>query len=571
MNPTLLTRLLPFLAWPRPAWPAARNDLLAGIAVSLLVIPQSLAYAELAGVPAYYGLYAALIPSVVGVLLGSSAILSTGPVALTSLLTAASVGQISAPGSDDFIANVMLLALISGVFQVLLGLARAGIFLNLLSHPVLVGFINAAALVIAMSQLPALTGIAVSQEGGVVLSTWRLLMHVDRVHWTTLAFGLLALALLVAFKRIAPRKPGVLVMVVILTLLSQATDFAAHGGAIVGAVPAGLPGLSVPAVSWPTAMTLVPAAFVIALVSFMEAMSSCKVIAIKTRTRWNENQELIGQGLAKIAAAFCHSMPVSGSFSRSALNLASHARTGWSSIYAAGFVLLTLAFFTPLLHHLPRPALAAMILLAVFNLVDLPAMRNAWRTQRDDGLAVGLTFAATLAFAPNIQNGILIGIGFSLGAFIYRRMLPLVAVHQLGADCVLRDFSLPEGGRPGNDAVGVLRFDAALFFANASFFEEAVNRLEIERPGLQTIVILAKGINLIDATGVEMLRRLTQDLRVSGIALVFSSMKPQVFEVVERTGLADEIGRENFFDTDEAAFKAVLGRLPAVAVPVPIG
>ena len=571
MQQAALTRFAPFLGWQRPAWPQARDDLLAGIAVSLLVIPQSLAYAELAGVPAYYGLYAALIPSVVGVLFGSSAILSTGPVALTSLLTAASVGQISAPGSEAFIANVMLLALLSGVLQVVLGLARAGILLNLLSHPVLVGFINAAAIVIAMSQLPALTGISVSQSGGVLLSTGRLLMHAGDVHWMTLGFGLLALALLIVFRRYAARKPGVLAMVVVLTVLSQATDFAAHGGSIVGAVPAGLPGLSVPAMSWPTVVTLVPAAFVIALVSFMEAMSSCKVIAIKTRTRWDENQELIGQGLAKVAAAFCHSMPVSGSFSRSALNLASHARSGWSSLYAAAFVLATLAFFTPLLHHLPRPALAAMILLAVFNLIDLEGMRSAWRAQRDDGIAVGLTFAATLAFAPNIQNGILVGIVFSLGAFIYRRMLPLVAVHQLGADGVLRDFAMADERGPARGVVGVLRFDAALFFANASFFEEAVSRLEIERPGLTTIVIQAKGINLIDATGIETLRRLTQDLRASGIEMIFSSMKQQVFDVVERTGLADEIGRDNFFASDEAALEAARGRASVRNLPAAAG
>ena len=571
MQTAALKRFMPFLGWRRPAWPEARDDLFAGIAVSLLVIPQSLAYAELAGVPAYFGLYAALIPPVVGVLFGSSAILSTGPVALTSLLTAASVGQISAPGSEAFVANVMLLALLSGVFQIALGLARAGILLNLLSHPVLVGFINAAAIVIAMSQLPALTGISVGHAGGVLLSTWRLLMNVGSVHWMTLAFGVLALALLIVFRRFAPRKPGVLAMVVVLTILSQALNFADHGGAIVGAVPAGLPGLSVPAMSWPTLVTLVPAAFVIALVSFMEAMSSCKVIAIKTRTRWDENQELIGQGLAKVAAAFCHSMPVSGSFSRSALNLASHAKTGWSSLYTAAFVLATLAFFTPLLHHLPKPALAAMIVLAVFNLVDLEGMRNAWRAQRDDGIAVGLTFASTLAFAPNIQNGILVGIVFSLGAFIYRRMLPLVAVHQLGADGVLRDFAMADAGPAAGGVAAVLRFDAALFFANASFFEEAVSRLEVERPGLTTIVIQARGINLIDATGVEMLRRLTQDLRDSGIGMIFSSMKQQVFDVVERTGLADEIGRENFFASDEAALEAAIGRAARMSPPAGAG
>lgn len=566
MKPTLLTRFFPFLEWPRPTRQSLRDDLLAGLTVSLLVIPQSLAYAQLAGVPAYFGLYAALIPPIVGALFGSSFILSTGPVALTSLLTAASVGQISAPGSAEFIANVMLLALLSGVFQIAFGLARAGILLNLLSHPVLVGFINAAALVIALSQLPALTGIAVAQDGGVLLSTWRLLMHADAVHGMTLAFGTLALGLLLLFRRIAPRQPGVLAMVVVLTLLSQTTGFAAAGGAIVGPVPAGLPALSVPSTSWPATMTLLPAAFVIALVSFMEAMSSCKVIAIKTRTRWDENQELIGQGLAKVAAAFFHSMPVSGSFSRSALNLASHAKTGWSALFGAGFVLLTLAFFTPLLYYLPKPALAAMIMLAVFNLIDVQAFRNAWRAQRDDGIAVTLTFVATLVFAPDIQNGILAGIVFSLGAFIYRRMLPRVTLHPLGEDGVLRKVGSRDHGRPTCDAVGVLRFDAALFFANASFFEAAVARLEIEHPELKVIIVLASGINLLDATGVETLRRLNRNLREGGIALVLSGVKPQVLEVIERTGLYDEIGRTNFFDADDTAFKEVLGRLATQSV-----
>jgi SulP family sulfate permease len=559
-----VARLLPFLDWQRPTALAMRHDFLAGLTVSLLVIPQSLAYAQLAGVPAHYGLYAAFIPSIVGVLFGSSAILSTGPVALTSLLAAASVGQISAPGSDAFIANVMLLALLSGLFQIALGLARAGVLLNLLSHPVLVGFINAAAVVIALSQLPALTGVVLPPSASVLAATADLVLRAGSRHDLTVVLGLLAIALLVGFKRLAPRLPGVLIMVIVLTALSFGTGFAASGGAIVGDIPAGMPGLSVPAVSWQATVALVPASFVIALVSFMEAMSSCKVIAIKTRTRWDENQELIGQGLAKVAAAFCHSMPVSGSFSRSALNLASHARTGYSSLFAAAFVLLTLAFFTPLVYHLPKPALAAMIVLAVFNLIDLQAMRNAWRASRDDGIAALLTFVATLAFAPNIQNGILAGITFSLGAFIYRRMLPRLTVQGLGEDGVPRDFDT-QGVGSTTERVGVLRFDAALFFANASFFQDAVLRMERERPGLQYVVVPAHGINLLDATAVEMLRDLVGQLRECGITLVFSQAKQQFLDVADRTGLSEVIGRENFFGADEAAFRAVLARVAADA------
>jgi SulP family sulfate permease len=565
MIPTLLQRFFPFLGWSRPTRQTLRGDLFAGVTVSLLVIPQSLAYAQLAGVPAHYGLYAALVPALVGVLFGSSALLSTGPVALTSLLTAASVGQIAPAGTEDFIASVMLLALLSGLFQIALGVARAGILLNLLSHPVLVGFINAAAVVITLSQLPALTGISVPQDGGVLLATWHLLGRLNATHRTTLVFALLALTILILFRRFAPAWPGVLIMVAALTLLSFVTDFAAAGGAIVGRIPAGLPGLSIPAMSWDAAVALVPAAFVISLVSFMEAMSSCKVIAFKTRTRWDENQELIGQGLAKVAAAFCHSMPVSGSFSRSALNLASHARTGYASLFTTAFVLLALVAFTPLLHHLPKPALGAIIVMALFNLIDVPGMRNAWRASTDDGAAATLTFVATLGFAPHIQNGILAGIVFSLGAFIYRRMQPQFAVQAL-RDGVLSDMAPNDAQRPG-ETVGVLRFDAALFFANASFFEAEVLKLQRENASLRYIVVLAHGINLLDASGVEILRSLVHHLRESGITLIISNAKRQFLDVAERTGLADQIGRENFFDRDELAFARVCEPFPASDSP----
>jgi len=481
---------------------------------------------------------------------------------LTSLLTAASVGHIAAPGTEQFISYVTLLALLSGLFQIGLGLARAGVLLNLLSHPVLMGFINAAAMIIALSQLPALSGIIVPQTDHFLVDIWHVLTTLDTLHGMSLLFGLLALVLLQAFRRFAPRLPGVLIMVAILTGLSYATGFAVHGGSVVGEIPRGMPSISVPAMSWRAITALLPAAFVIALISFMEAMSSCKVIAIKTRTRWDENQELIGQGLAKVAAAFCHSMPVSGSFSRSALNLASRAKSGASSLIAAGFVLLTLLYFTPLLYHLPKPALAAMIVLAVSNLIDFSALRHAWQAGRDDGFAAALTFVATLGFAPNIQNGILTGIMFSLGAFIYRRMLPRIVSLGMDGDGVLRDGSYH--GLPSlHRKVAALRFDATLFFANVSFFEDAILKLERENPELESILVVASGINHVDASAVEMLRRLVERLRECGVTLAFSSAKRQFIEVVERTGLADEIGRVNIFTSDDAALKELFRRADA--------
>ncbi len=552
-------RFLPFLDWPRPTRASLRADLAAGLAVGLLVIPQSLAYAQLAGIPAHHGLYAAFIPAIVGVLFGSSALLATGPVALTSMLTATSVGLLTAPGSPEFVAYVMLVALLSGLIQIGLGLARAGILLNLLSHPVLVGFINAAAIVIAVSQLPAMTGIAVPRDDSTLAAVGHVLANGEHAHLPSLGMGMLALLLLLGLKRWAPRQPGLLIMVAGLTVLSYFVGYERGGGAVIGDIPRGVPGLSVPAMNWQALIALIPAAFIISLVSFMEAMSSCKVIADKTRRPWNENQELIGQGLAKLAAAFCNAMPVSGSFSRSAMNLASGARSGWSSLVSAALVLLALLLLTSLLHHLPKPALAAMIVLAVAGLINWPAMRLAWLASRDDGIAAGLTFVATIAFAPNIQNGILAGILFSLGAFIFRRMKPRIAVQSLGLDGVFRDIGT-EGAELRHGRVVALRFDAALFFVNASFFEEAVHGLEQDNPELECIVVFADGINILDASGVEMLRDLIRHLREQHITLVISNAKPQFVEVAERTGLMPLLGRENVFASHDDALTAVSER-----------
>ena len=555
MRARLSERLLPFLAWPRPDGKTLARDLVAGLTVSLLAVPQSMAYAQLAGVPAYYGLYGAFLPTLIGALFGSSALLSTGPVALTSLLTAASVAQVATPGSATYFASVTLLALLSGVMQVALGLARAGVLLSLLSHPVLVGFINAAALVIILSQLPALTGISLAPTGSLLVDAARLFTHLDALHPTSTLLGALAMVMLLALKRLSPRFPGVLIMVVALTVLSRAIDFGAGGGQIVGTIPTGLPGLSMPSMDWTAAVALMPAAGVIALVSFTEAMSSCKLIALRTRTRWDENQELIGQGLAKVTAAFCQSMPVSGSFSRSALNLASHAHSGLSSVFAAGFVLLTLLFLTPLLFHLPKPALAAMIVVAVANLIDVKALRSAWRASRDDGVAAILTFAATLLFAPQIHNGILVGVLFSLGAFIYRRMVPRIvelgrhedgSLHDLGAERV----------QPLGEHMAALRLDAALFFANVGYFEDAVLKIARDHPKVERILVVASGINHLDASAVEMLRALALHLRGHGISLEFCGVKTQVLGVMERTGLVDEIGRERFYASDASALAA---------------
>lgn len=558
-----LKRLLPFMAWlPNVNRHTLRVDVPAGITVALVAIPQSLAYAQLAGLPPYYGLYAALIPTVVGALFGSSAQLSTGPVALTSLLTAASIAPLAASGGEQYVQYAVAVALLSGLFQVAFGVLRLGVLMNLLSHPVLMGFVNAAALLIGLSQLASLLGLPAPATGHVLTDAWQTLASMDSSHVPSLAFSACAIGILLAFRRFAPRWPGVLVTVAILTAASYLLDYAGRGGRIVGDIPHGLPGFGLPSTPWDTWIELLPAAFAIAVISFMEAMSSAKIAAVKTASRWNENQELIGQGLAKIAAAFSQTMPVSGSFSRSALNLASNAATAMSSLISALCVLLALLFLTPLLRHLPVPVLAAIIVVALWSLINLRALRNAWRASLDDALAAALTFGATITFAPQIQNGIFTGILASLALFVYRRMWPRLTVVEPDSAELARE--LPQWApQQLQSIVGLVRFDASLVFVNVSYFEDAVLGLEQRFPRLRYVIVSAQAINSLDASGVETLSTLTDGLGKRGITLIVSGVKPQVQAVLERTGLLERIGASNLFASDDAAYAALGERLAA--------
>jgi len=548
-------RFLPFLGWlPTMSRDTLRADFVAGLTVALVAIPQSLAYAQLAGVPAYYGLYAALLPVIVGAMLGSSPALSTGPVAMTSLLTAASVMTLATHGTEQFYSYVILMALLSGIFQIIMGIGRMGVLLNFLSYPVLRGFINAAAIIIALSQLPAMLGLTLKNSTHFLSDILHVVEHADKMHQLSFAFGLGSLAALLLIKRFLPKLPGVLIVVVTTTWLSYMVGFEADGGTVVGEIPKGLPALSVPPMDWVASMHMLPSAFVIALISFMEAMSSSKIIAIKTRTPWDENQELIGQGVAKIVAAFSHAMPVSGSFSRSALNLASGAKTGMASVFSALLVLLTLLFFTPLLHHLPKPVLAAIIMMAVASLINVQTIKDAWTANRMDGITGVVTFVATLIFAPNIQNGILTGIILSLILFLFRTMKPHIVLLGMDEKKHMRSatrYNLPKL----HPQITAIRFDGQLYFANVSYFEESVLHLVSSDPDLKAILVVGSGINGLDASGVEMLRTLLDRLGQAGIRLMFSNLKEDVSEVMDRTGLTDMIGQQHIYPTETAALR----------------
>jgi len=556
----ILRRLLPFLRWFPLDAATVRADFVAGVTVSLLLVPQAMAYAQLAGLPPHYGLYTAILPTMVAALFGWCSQLHTGPVAMTSLLTASVVAGVAQarPESEAFIATAILLTLLAGLIRLVMGVLRLAVIVNFLSNPVVVGFTNAGALIIASSQLGLFLGVPLEPDRSHLAALVRLAGRVGETQPLALLFGGSALAVILAFRRWRPRWPGVLIVLVLATLLSWLIGFHERfGGQVVGAIPRGVPAPALPHLPWSQLAQLVPGAFMIMLVGFMEVVAICKAISARTHEPLNLNQELIGQGLAGVVGSFFHAYPVSGSFSRSALNLYAGARTGMASVFAGLMVVLSLYILAPLLHGLPRAVLGAVIVAAVAGLVDLRAMARIWHTSRYDGVAALVTCVATLLLAPRVVEGILIGVGLSILFHLYQLMRPHVAILAPHPDGTLRDAT--HHGLQTHSRVLAIRFDGRLVFANASHFQESILAAIAERPGTRVVRIVASGINTIDATGEETLRRLVTDLTASGLRVAFAEIRWPVMAVLERTGLKDLIGKDNLFASPEAAF-AELGR-----------
>jgi len=562
----LKQRFLPFLDWigqvrdPK----VFRADLIAGITVALVLIPQSMAYAQLAGLPPYYGLYASFLPVIVASLWGSSAQLATGPVAVVSLLTASTLAAYVTIGSDEFIAMAIMLALLVGVVQFLLGLFRLGVIVNFLSHPVILGFTNAAALIIGLSQLNKIFGVTKPRSEFFANDIYEVILQIPATHIPTLIMGVTAIVIMWILKKYMPKVPGVLVAVALTTVVSWYFGFQLHGGQVVGEIPEGLPSLSMPQLSWDMVVTLLPSAFVISLVGFMEAISIAKAMASKSKQRIDPNQELIGQGLANMVGSLGQSYPVSGSFSRSAVNFNAGAVTGMSAVFTALVVLITLLFLTPLLFHLPQAVLAAVIMMAVFGLINVKAIKHAWQANVHDGLAAIVTFIATLAFAPHLDNGIMLGAGLAIVLFLYSTMKPRVAILGRYKDGTLRDVKMnPDLGTDEN--ILAIRYDGSLYFANVSFFEDAILEAQAHKPEAHFTLIVGDGINQLDASGEEILHNVISRLRGNGITVIFSGLKKQVLDTLERTGLRKTIGEENIFPTADQALESIYAQLDAAA------
>ena len=519
--------------------------------VGLMLVPQGVAYAALAGMPLVAGIYASLLPAIVAVLWSSSTRLGVGPTALTSLLIGASLTGLAEPGSAEWVALAVWMALLSGLLQLVLGAVRFGWSLNLVTSPVLSGFTQAAALLILASQLPALLGIQVTVEA--MLETPQL----AQFDWHAAAFGVGSVAALVLAKRQWPQFPAVIVVMGAAATLSWALGFADKGGAVVGALPAGLPHFY-----WPGALplgslgALILPVLVVTLVSFLETASSAKVDHQSGGTRWNENQDLIAHGMAKISSGLCGGFATSASFSRSAINLYAGAQTGWATLFATSLVLVALLWLMPALYHVPQAVLAAVVVTAITGLIKPGMFVGLWRISRVEATISLATFAITLATAPRLYWGVLVGLLANLSHFLYQRLHPRIIEVGLHPDGSLRDrhlWHLP----PLAPGVLALRMDAELDFASASALERNLSERLSANPQVHQVCLFAQPINRIDVTGVETFARLHALVQFHGSTLHLSGLKLPVEKVLRRAQVIADNSDLRLYRSDTEAIRAL--------------
>jgi len=686
----LLISFFPFIRWFPLTGDKVRSDFIAGITVALILVPQSMAYAQLAGLPVVYGLYASFIPVIIASLWGSSSQLHTGPVAMLSLMSAAALIPFATPGSSQFIELSIMLAFMVGVLRLALGIFQLGSIVNLLSSPVIVGFTNAAALIIGLSQLSKIIGVPFPRTDSYLTDLWRVLTQIPDMHVLTLVFAIGSWVAIAGLRRIKPTLPGVLIVVVLTTLISalsgfenkvaispdqfhnkhtsdllytygttknridelitqvadlrrQAKEYEAQedinnaatlsaqadvvnhelsmlksentvrlinihgisftaardennnliffdseiipdsftveekvwrfskideqsiilssGGDVVGVVPEGLPSFGTPTIEWSLVFALLPAALVMALIGFMEATSISKAIASSTGERVDASKELVGQGLANIAGSFFGSFTVSGSFSRSAVAAKTGAKTGLFAIISAATVVVVLLFFTSYLYHLPQAVLAVIVMMAVFGLIRIKPLTQAWKVDRVGAVIGIITFFATLIMAPSIANGILLGVVLTVVHFLVASMKPRAEIVSRKPDGTLGGINSHDLEPISNKFVPV-RFDGALTFANVAYFEDIILEAQRDFPEAKSILVLGSGINSIDASGEEKVRELNQRLDQLGVKLIFSGLKFQVVKLFILSGLMDEIGRERFYSNKEKALESLQAEYP---------
>ena len=561
--PPLALEVFPFLAWrDRVNRVTLRADVLAGLVGAVMVLPQGVAYATLAGMPPEYGLYGSMLPAIVGALWGSSWHLMSGPTNATSLMVFATVSALAMPFSPAYVALVLTLNLMVGLIKLGLGVARLGSLVNFISTSVVIGFTAGAGLLIIGAQLRNFFGLQIPQQASFIVGLRDLAAHLGETDLGVLAVGVFTLVASIAGRRLFPRIPYMLTGIVLgalFALLLAATGIARVP--TIGALPSAVPPLSMPEFSLRTWQTLAPIALALTVIGLSEAISSARAVALRSGQRIDGNQEFIGQGLANIAGAFTSSYPTSGSFNRTGANFEAGARTPLACVFSAVLLLIILLLVRPLAGFLPVASMAAVLFIVAIGLIDVAAIRRVWRTSRGDALALAVTFIATLTI--RLEVAILVGVLVSLLVYLNRATHPLVL--RVAPDpAQQRRFRRVGADTPLCPQVDMLRIDGALFFGSVEHIHDAIEALHAQAPTARHVLLIGTGVSLIDTAGADLLANLATSLRKSGVTLYLCKFRPEALALLERGGYLDTIGRDRVFTTKDQALAVIYRKLDSI-------
>jgi SulP family sulfate permease len=550
-----LKSFFPILQWlPKYRKEMLFGDAISGITAGILAIAQGMAYAMIAGLPPVFGLYAAMTPQIIYVLLGTSRQLSIGPVAMDSLIVAAGISAIGILGIEEYILAAVFLAFFVGIIQVILGVLKLGFLANFLSKPVLNGFTSAAALIIGLSQLKHLLRVDMQQTNKIHILFQEVILNFSETHFLSLGLGLVGIILIKVFQKINKKIPAILIVVSLGTIVMYFTQWQLQGIKIVGEIPVGLPKIGMPKLDKQLIIDLFPVAITLAVVGFTEAISIAKAIEEKhTDYQVDPNQELIAVGSGNIIGSFVQSYPTTASFSRSAIQDQGGAKSGIASLFSAALVLLTLLFLTPLFYYLPIPILAAIIMVSIFGLIDIKYLRQLWKKNRDECLVFLITFIITMTVG--IPQGIVIGILLSLLTMIFRTSKPHIAIlGKIKNTEYYKNVNRFEEDITVDKRILIFRFDAQLFFGNQDYFKkELLKQVAIKGAELELIIINAEAINYIDSSALNMLEKVCTDLRETKIKIMITGAIGPIRDIIFNHKLITIIGTDNLFiNTSEA-------------------
>lgn len=543
-----IKKIIPILEWlPNYNTSFFRGDLVAGITVGIVLIPQGIAYALIAGLPPIYGLYAALIPQVMYAIFGTSKQVAIGPVATDSLIVATGVSTLALAGSESYISLAILLALMVGVIQFIMGVFSLGFIVNFLSKPVITGFTSAVAVIIGLNQFQNLFGVDFIQTDQIQYLIEDIWLHLVDYNYHTTIIGFTSIAVIGIFRKINKKIPNALIVVVLGIIIMKYFGESFRGVSIVKDVPSGLPTFGFPEFDIDQIRELLPITFTLVMVGYLETISIGKSMEAKQEEySIRPNQELIALGLSNIVGSLFKAFPIASSFSRSAINQESGAKTSMASLISVIMVVFTLLFLTPLFYHLPKTVLAAIIIVAIFRLINFKEAVFLWKANHLDFWLMFATFTGTLLLG--IEFGIIVGVGFSLVVLIFRTSRPYtVELGKVPNSNFYRNKNRFEEVVLENEIL-IFRFDAQLFYANSSYFRDKLDEMAHQKGlPLKLIVLDAESINRVDSTGVEMLKERIKFYKKKGILFLFAGVKGPVRDAFFRSGILSIIDVNHFF------------------------